>query len=142
MKNIKSTFVIIVTIIAGSLVGNVSMIYDIVFFSGLIFLLGVVTYFSKKAEEIVSATVEESSLEELNQCLTEAEKSSDLDEKAKNNLINEIKQKIELKESLIDRENKLWFFWENLIKRSPSLNSLSVISCLISSDNSNETALI
>ena len=107
MKNIKSTFVIIVTIIAGSLVGNVSMIYDIVFFSGLIFLLGVVTYFSKKAEEIVSATVEESSLEELNQCLTEAEKSSDLDEKAKNNLIKEIKQKIELKESLIDRENKL-----------------------------------
>ena len=99
MKNIKSTLVIILTIIAGSLVGNVSIVYDIVFFSGLIFLLGVVTYFSKKAEKMVSTTVEESSLEELNQCLKDVENSSDLDSKTKNNLIKEIKQKIELKES-------------------------------------------
>jgi len=39
MNKLKSTSILVLTIIAGSLVGNVSIYYDIVFFSGLIFLL-------------------------------------------------------------------------------------------------------
>ena len=95
MNKLKSTSILVLTIIAGSLVGNVSIYYDIVFFSGLIFLLAVVTYFMKKAEQIV----DEGSLEELNQCLKELENSNDLDEKSKQKLIIEIQQKIELKQN-------------------------------------------
>ncbi|WDE95816.1 hypothetical protein PQO03_08820 [Lentisphaera profundi] len=102
MNNIKSKVVIALIIISGSLVGNVSIYYDIIFISGFIFLIGIVTYFMKKAEKIVSETVAEGTIEELNQCLKEIENSEDFDKKTKNNLIKEIKQKIAAKHNTKD----------------------------------------
>ena len=97
MKKIKSSLVIILIIISGSLVGNVSIYYDIVFFSGLVFLLGVMTYFMKKAESNLAKVVEEGTLEELQDCLKEIEESKDMDDKTRLNLIKEINSKIEIK---------------------------------------------